>query len=283
MPYATILVDLSQDVGSDAAVRAAAGLARTHGSHLVGIAATGTVDTDFSWAASRSLQEAHGARDAAALLASRRAERFQALCTALHLPSFEALAIEGDRAGVLLHRSHTSDLTVIGQAGSGRAGRDERQVVERVLLHNARPTLLVPSASSARQGAAIGERVLIAWDDSAACARAVGDAMPLLRRAREVHLRIWLPASDAEGAQAAMQARLGEIDPWLSRQGVRVQARLERAGQAVGDEIMRAAASLDCDLVVMGTYSHSRWTERILGGATRTALQHAKVPLWMAH
>ena len=80
-----------------------------------------------------------------------------------------------------------------------------------------------------------------------------------------------------------MQARLAEITPWLSRQGVRVQARIERAEQAVGSEIMRAASELDSDLVIMGTYSHSRWTERLLGGATRTALQHATVPLWMAH
>ncbi len=282
MTYGTILVDLSLDGGSDAAVRTAASLARSHGSHLIGIAATGTVDTDFSWAAARSLHEAQGARDAAALLASHRADRFQELCRALHLPSFEAMAIEGDRASVLLHRSHTCDVTVIGQAGDGH---DERHVVERVLLHNARPTLLVPPAGGGgRVGGGVGERVLIAWDDSAACARAVGDAMPLLRRAREVHLRIWRPASEPHaGAEAALQARVDEITPWLSRQGVRVQARIERAEQAVGDEIMRAAAELAADLVIMGTYSHSRWTERILGGATRTALQHAIIPLWMAH
>ena len=282
MTYGTILVDLSLDGGSDAAVRTAASLARSHGSHLIGVAATGTIDTDFSSAASRSLHEAHGARDAAALLATRRVDSFQDLCQALHLPSFEAVAIEGDRASVLLHRSHTCDVTVIGQAGHGR---DERHVVERVLLHNARPTLLVPPAGAAsRAGGAFGERVLIAWDDSAACARAVGDAMPLLRRAREVNLRIWRPASESHaGAEAAMQARLAEITPWMSRHGVRVQARVERAEHAVGDEIMRAATDLDSDLVIMGTYSHSRWTERILGGATRTALQHATIPLWMAH
>jgi len=282
MSYGTILVDLSLDEGSDAAVRAAATLARSHGSHLVGVAATGTVDTEFSWAASRSLHEANGARDAAALLASRRAERFHELCRALHLPSFEAVAIEGDRASVLLHRSLACDVTVIGQAG---IEREDRHTVEHVLLHNARPTLLVPPAGAgAKVGGAIGERILVAWDDSAACARAVGDAMPLLRRAREVHLRIWLPASEARGsAHTAVQVRLAEIAPWLSRQGVRVQAEVEHAEHAVGDEIMRAAARLESDLIVMGTYSHSRWTERLLGGATRTALHRAVIPLWMTH
>jgi len=282
MSFGTILVDLSSAPGSDAAVRTAVALAHAYGSHLVGVASTGTVDADFSWAASRSLHEAHGARDSAALLATRRADRFQDLCRALHLPSFEALAVEGDRAAVLLHRSKACDLTVIGHAHSDR---EERHVVERVLLHNARPTLLVPMAGT---GSRPGERVLIAWDDSAACARSVGDALPVLRRARDVHLRIWRRPSDIDAdAQAAMQsalqARLGEITQWLSRQGVRAQARIEHAERAVGDEIMRAATDLDSDLIVMGTYSHSRWTERLLGGATRTALQRSTVALWMAH
>jgi len=278
MSFGTILVDLSSDAGSDAAVRTAVSFAHVHGSHLVGVAATGTVDADFSWAASRSLHEAHGAREAAALLASRRTDRFQDLCHAMHLPSFEAVAVEGDRAAVLLHRSQACDLTVIGQA---RDDREERHVVERVLLHNARPTLLVPASGTSGRP---GERVLIAWDDSAACARSVGDAMPVLKRARDVRLRIWRRPSETDAAaDAAMQARLTEITLWLTRHGVRVQAGFERAEQAVGDEIMRAAAQLDSDLVVMGTYSHARWTERILGGATRTALKSSTVALWMAH
>src|SRR4051812_7471760 len=98
MPLGTILVDLSGDAGHEACVAIAARLAGTHASHLIGVAPTGGLDADFSWAASRSLQEASGARDAAALAASRRADRFHDLCRALHVASFESQAVEGDRA-----------------------------------------------------------------------------------------------------------------------------------------------------------------------------------------
>ena len=42
------------------------------------------------------------------------------------------------------------------------------------------------------------------------------------------------------------------------------------------------AAKLGADLIVMGTYGHSRWIERVTGGVTRTALLHAPMPLWMS-
>jgi nucleotide-binding universal stress UspA family protein len=189
--------------------------------------------------------------------------------------SFESQAVEGDRAAVLLHRSHAADLTVIGQA---RQHREDRQFIDRMLLHNARPTLLVPEGAANTH---LGERVLVAWDDSAACARAVADAVPVLAKAREVRLRIWRRAGEAGGT--AIAQRLDEVIPWLSRQGVVAEGRVELATRAIGDEILHAADALGSDLIVMGTYSHSRWTERLLGGASQTALQCARVPLWMSH
>jgi len=36
-------------------------------------------------------------------------------------------------------------------------------------------------------------------------------------------------------------------------------------------------------LIVMGAYTHSRVRQTLLGGVTRHALAHAKVPVLMAH
>jgi nucleotide-binding universal stress UspA family protein len=33
----------------------------------------------------------------------------------------------------------------------------------------------------------------------------------------------------------------------------------------------------------MGAYGHSRFREAVLGGATRNMLEHAKLPVFMAH
>ena len=43
------------------------------------------------------------------------------------------------------------------------------------------------------------------------------------------------------------------------------------------------AADVHADLLVMGCYGHSRFRELVLGGASRSILQHMTVPVLMSH
>ncbi len=43
------------------------------------------------------------------------------------------------------------------------------------------------------------------------------------------------------------------------------------------------ANDLGADLLVMGAYGHSRLREFLLGGATRTAVEHALLPVLLSH
>lgn len=186
---------------------------------------------------------------------------------------------EGDTAAMLLHRAPCSDLVVISQpAPDSPSLRYDMQFVERVLTHNPRPTLVVPSRGQFEHA---GRQVLVAWDDSPAAARAVNDALPLLRRAHAVHLCVWHSGS-AQVAES-LAARLGDVSEWLAGHGVAAAPRLHPGGRHVGDAMLHTAADLEADLIVMGTYGHSRWIERVAGGVTRTALWRSPVPLLMSH
>ena len=44
-----------------------------------------------------------------------------------------------------------------------------------------------------------------------------------------------------------------------------------------------SATDIDADLMVMGAYGHSRFREAIFGGATRSMLEDARLPVLMAH
>ena len=77
---------------------------------------------------------------------------------------------------------------------------------------------------------------------------------------------------------------------YLSRHGVQAQLMLREAGRQrfmhahdIGDALLSLAADISADLLVMGAYGHSRFRETILGGVTRTVLQHTTLPLFMAH
>lgn len=58
---------------------------------------------------------------------------------------------------------------------------------------------------------------------------------------------------------------------------------LETTEIGIADALLSRAADLSVDLIVMGAYGHARWTERVLGGATRGLLQSMTAPVLMSH
>ena len=280
MNFRSLLVFLDSDARCDARSHLAARFAAAHDSHLVGVAPTGLVELSSGvGAASRCMDDAAAARVETLERASDCVEHFRQRCRAEGVASVEAGVHEGGKAAVVLHHAHCADLTVIGQAApASPSHREDSRFVEQVLLHNARPTLIVPHAG---RFDAVGVNVLVAWDDSRGSARATSDAVPLLRQARQVHVRVW--RREGEIAERPIRERLETVHRWLMRQGVAANVRVETAHAAIGDAILDKAADLGVDLIVMGTYGHSRWSERIFGGATRTALARSPVPLLMSH
>jgi len=66
-------------------------------------------------------------------------------------------------------------------------------------------------------------------------------------------------------------------------QGVSAEVGVEATEIDVGDALLSRACDLNADLIVMGAYGHSRFTERLLGGATRRLLASMTVPVLMSH
>jgi nucleotide-binding universal stress UspA family protein len=129
----------------------------------------------------------------------------------------------------------------------------------------------------------IGNNVLVAWDGGREAARALTDAMPLLRRATRVTVGCLDPGASARGADSAGRERLGG---YLRRHGIAAEIDYTKLGPGdipIGDWILSRVADLGCDLLVMGGYGHPRWREQVLGGATRTLLSSMTVPVLMSH
>lgn len=169
-----------------------------------------------------------------------------------------------------------ADLVVLGQQDKDDAiaGGPPAGFVETVIIDGGRPTLVIPRAP---RGGAIGRRILIAWNGSAPAARAVAAALPLLHRADQVHAVTW-----SRSPVVAPFSRLG-IKEALAEHAIDVVVHQRDPGGRVGDELMAMASSLGIDLIVMGCYGHARAAERMVGGATRSALRTMVAPVLMVH
>jgi nucleotide-binding universal stress UspA family protein len=120
--------------------------------------------------------------------------------------------------------------------------------------------------------------VLACWDGSRTAARAIGDAMPLLERAKAVEVVIVAEERKSEEMTGA------NMNAHLVRHGVAASVkRIAKGDIAIQDALLSYAADSGADFMVMGGYGHSRLREFILGGVTRGILASMTLPVLMSH
>ncbi len=179
-----------------------------------------------------------------------------------------------DRSAAQLERlARYYDLTIIEQPGPDRE-KGGPVLLEALLFGSGRPLLIVPYIQRAPMKL---DNVIVAWDESATAAKAVGAAMPLLMRAKSIE--VVGVTSGAEGERERGE-RLAKV---LAGHGMQTKSRMLGDVGSVSDTILSHAADNGADLIVMGGYGHSRMRELILGGATRGILQSMTVPVLMMH
>lgn len=170
-----------------------------------------------------------------------------------------------------------ADLLVLGQhdPSNPEAAPVPADFAESVLAISGKPALILPYATLP---SVFGNTVALAWKPTREAARAVAAAMPLLQRARRVHVISWSGADEPVGGE-----RL-DLGGYLKLHGV--EASWHRQGDEpaeLGELLLSRAFDLEADLLVMGCYGHSRAREWVLGGTSRTVLRSMTLPVLMSH
>jgi nucleotide-binding universal stress UspA family protein len=281
MSYPSILVPLDNQPECASRTQAVLALAKAMGSHVTGVAATEVLDlrTNLRAASSVASLPLLG-RDALLQEATRAALAFDVACELAGVTARKALVEEGDMSSALNRRGRVNDLLVLTQSDprthDGQAFRNPQ--IEATILASARPVIVLPCANAA---STLGTRVLVAWDDSHAAARALADALPMLRRAQIVHVMQF--NGDASRDEGGLSNDLASVADWLARHGVSASIQVETTEIAVGDALLSRAADQAADLIVMGAFGHSRWRERLLGGTTRLVMSTMTIPVLMSN
>jgi nucleotide-binding universal stress UspA family protein len=271
-----IVAHLASVPGSSAD-RYAISAAEAFGAHVTGIAFAfetvipGTVMTDFA----ANLIDAHRRENEEA--AKQAVARYEqaARASGVSIETRIITAALPDAANMFGQIARRFDVSIVGQPEPHKLARAEL-IVEAALFNSGRPVILVPFVHNGSLGL---DRVMVCWDGSRMAARAVGDAMPLLERAKAVDV-VTIATEQAKSEEVSG----ADIGRHLARHDIKVDVkRVPAAGLDVSSAILSYAADNAIDLVVMGGYGHSRLREFILGGATRGMLEAMTVPTLMSH
>ena len=164
------------------------------------------------------------------------------------------------------------DVTVLGRPGPER-GDARMATAEASLFESGRPVLLAPP----RAPQAMGDSIVIAWNQSIETTRATAFAMPLLSQAKRVVV-LTISEHKVEGPTGEQLAHN------LRANGIAAEA-VERSakGRSHGDAILDHASNLGADLLIKGAYTQSRLRQLIFGGATSLILSKAEIPVFMSN
>ncbi len=176
---------------------------------------------------------------------------------------------------VFIAQARMRDLTIVPVPEGDHV---DQWYAESVLFGSGRPTLIFSETRQPDAPASL-DRVTVAWDGSRPAARAVWDALPALRKARDVRILQVVEEGKPAGEKPAEQ-----LVRYLGVHGIAARPHLEHsAGRDVGKVIGAYLESEGVDLLVMGAYGHSKLREFVLGGVTRSMLAHPPVPMILSH
>jgi nucleotide-binding universal stress UspA family protein len=280
-----IVVVLDGSASSEIRLTLAIALAQQHNAHLTGLSALALLMPARPVAHPRSYPEmdmppAFSSVDLGDM-AAETAERIEAAFRErLRLSGVQGdWRLVSDKISEAVARQACyADLVILGQVDPNHpplpAGR---QLVEDVLLTSGRPILIIPYTGRFET---FGTNILIAWNNSREAARAVHDAIPLLAKAASVTVL----GVNRKGQESATEDATADLIHHLVRHGISATAaRTVAADIPVSDALLGYAADFNADLLVSGSYGHSRLRERILGSTTHEVLQHLTLPVLMSH
>lgn len=271
-----VLVNLSAAAKHDAAADYAVSFAEIFGAHVTAVAfayepvvaatVMGGMPSNFMDA-----QRLESER-----VASAAKQRFEEAATRAGI-GFDAHVFSTSVAGAADQFGRTArrfDVAIVMQAEADVGGAEDL-IAEAALFQSGRPTIIVPYI---HRGGPKLDRIMLCWDAGRMAARAVGDALPILTRAKQVDV---VMVTGEEGKRDIIPG--ADIGQHLARHGLTVDVKRIVAEGDVANTLLSYAADSGADMIVMGGYGHSRLREFILGGVTRKLLASMTVPCFMSH
>lgn len=184
----------------------------------------------------------------------------------------------GDITDILCRRVDLSDIIVLNTNLHDQLMPDMRAATSAAAVKAHKPILAVPEG---HLGFAAQSRAVVAWDGSAPAVAALRLATPVLAFAEAV----FVVEIDGRTNDASGHVPVTEAASYLSRHGIHATIDQRQSGGMVttASLIVEAANELGAAYIVLGAYGHSRMTEAVFGGVTRTLLSMSPLPLILGH
>jgi nucleotide-binding universal stress UspA family protein len=262
MTYGTVMVSLALDRSNDARLEIAGQLAKRFDTRVIGITA-GQFSPPLYFTTGAQAQELLDEGQTA--IRNRVAEveaQFRAAMQNRAL-ALEWRCAEDFPTRFLVQQARAADIIVVGEHSRDALADPFMETnPSDLVMQTGRPLLVVLDNCSWLDLRSI----LIAWKDTPEARRAIADALPMLRLAKDINI---VEIIEDESDRPAALSGVNDVVAWLSRHGLVASGQVPGECGDAARQLDRIASQVGAGLVVAGAYGHSRLREWVLGGVTK--------------
>jgi len=175
----------------------------------------------------------------------------------------------GVRSTVVAQQTKFCDMVIAAAPQKGVA----TATFEAAVTQSGKPVMVIPRDMNEFKT----DKIIIGWNNSPEVARAVSEAIPVMKTAKQVHI-VSTKAYTTESL-----SRIRDLRSYLAIHGIETTFELIKTTFVPGEALLKAAHDGGFDLIVAGAYSRKGLKERMLGGSSRYLLEHTTVPALVSH
>jgi nucleotide-binding universal stress UspA family protein len=178
----------------------------------------------------------------------------------------------GNPVDVICDKARLTDMLMIGARGEFAKWSDKMlgATLEMITRLCIKPVFITPKTFK------VMKKILVAYDGSENASKALSLAAHFAS-----NLKLPLVIMNVNDSEEEGRSILSEAREYLN--AYQIPKLEDKIVQGVADErIVQISSELNADLIVMGSYGHSRIREAILGSTTVQTMRKATVPVLMA-
>jgi nucleotide-binding universal stress UspA family protein len=272
-----VMVRLDGTSGDNLRLAAVSLIAETFDSNITGLVFNvlppPPIQVELSGAGAEATESQQAAKKAGDAIEATAFQRLTQLQRPTSLRRFDVISDEISDTAVPLARAADA---FVALRPNGRSNEPEG-LIENLLFGTGRHLFLVTDELKA---IAPFNNVVVAWNGSRESARALAESLPYLHQAKKVGVLV----VESEHPAEADALKANEAVLHLRHHGIdAVKYRAVGEDDEIADVLIEVCRRLGANLLVMGSYGHSRLHELLPGSTTDRILRRSPLPLLIAH
>jgi len=175
----------------------------------------------------------------------------------------------GVRSTMVAQQTKFCDMVIAAAPQKGVA----TATFEAAVLESGKPVMVIPRALKEFKA----DEIIIGWNNSPEVARAVSEAIPLMKKAKRVHI------VSSKAYTTENLTRIRDLRAYLDIHGIETTFELISTTFVPGEAILKSAKEGGFNLIVAGAYCKKGLKEMMLGGSSRYLLEHTTIPALVSH